>query len=79
MRKLNTTTNVTTWGNVNNDIVDPFEIPEEFAEELLQFHRYPPAWWVGHLIRFFAPETEEFKELLQRRMKSMGIEFPIVG
>jgi len=77
--KLNTTTNVSTYGHSTNEIVDPFEIPEEFAEELLQFHRYPPAWWVGYLIRYFAPETEEFKDLLQRRMKSMGMEFPIVG
>jgi len=77
--KCNTSANISTWGNDHNDLVDPFEIPEEFAEELIQFHRYPPAWWVGQLIRFFARETDEFKEIWQLRMKTMGIESPIVG
>jgi len=33
--KCNTSANISTWGNDQNDLVDPFEIPEEFAEELI--------------------------------------------
>jgi len=60
-------------------IVDPYEIPEHIAEDLFRFHRFPPVWWVGHLIRYFAPEDEEFRNLLDSRAQSMGTQWPIVG
>ena len=71
--------NIVTIGDSYSDAINPFEIPEEFAEELIKFNRHPPAWWIGQLVRMFARETDAFNHLLQDRIKTMHFSTPIVG
>ena len=58
---------------------DVLELPEPFAEDLLGFHRYPPAFWLGHMIRYLVHETDVFKQVLESSSTSLGMRSPIVG
>jgi len=73
------TTSICAIANQVLHLVDPFEIPSTFAEGLLKFHRFPPVWWIGQLVRYFAPETDVFNNVLEERLKTMNMDSPIVG
>lgn len=54
-------------------------VPDDIADEIHLFHRFPPVWWIGQFLHYILRPNTILEQSIHDQTNAMGFIHPIVG